>query len=118
MLDKWTNFLIKADNYSSKYLPKELQVPTIEQAIKALEHISLSPDERESYEGRLKWLRDEELALKKATRIGLEDGIQIGIEKGIEKGISRVALSMKKLGISIEQIIEATGLSKLEIEKL
>ena len=60
MLDKWTNFLIKADSYSSKYLPKELQVPTIEQAIKALEHISLSSDERESYEGRLKWLRDED----------------------------------------------------------
>jgi predicted transposase/invertase (TIGR01784 family) len=66
MLDKWTNFLVKAYEYDKQHLPEELQVPSIEKALEVLEHMSLNDEERESYEARLKWLRDEEMALKKA----------------------------------------------------
>ena len=41
----------------------------------------------------------------------------ITLEKGIEKGKIEIAKNLLKMGISIEQISEATGLTKEEIEK-
>jgi len=40
------------------------------------------------------------------------------MEKGIEKGIEKVAKQMKIKGKSIEEIIEFTGLTIEQIEKL
>jgi predicted transposase/invertase (TIGR01784 family) len=146
MLDRWANFLLKAYEYDSKHLPKELQIPTIEKAVEALEQMYLTADERESYEARLKWLRDEEMALKKAKEDGKVEGIEIGKVKGIEigtvkgieigtvkgieigtvKGIeigeqrNTVALAKGfiKQGIDLEIISKVTGLSKEELIKL
>ena len=110
MLDKWTNFLVKAYEYDSKHLPKELQTPTIEKAIDILEHMYLNTDERERYEARLKWLRDEEMALKKAK----EDGeIQ-----GILKGKIEMAKTLLKDGVDSSIIERASRLSKEELAEL
>ncbi|OQY10836.1 MAG: transposase, partial [Fusobacteriia bacterium 4572_132] len=83
MLDRWVNFLKKADVYDNNRLPKELEeVATIKKAIDLLNNMNFTEDERESYEARLKWLRDEEMALKTAEK----KGVAIGIKKGIIKG--------------------------------
>ena len=110
MLDKWANFLVKAYEYDRQDLPKELQIPSIEKAMDALEHMYLTDAERENYEARLKWLRDEEMALKKAKEDGKLEG---KLEERLE-----IARMMKDDGVSIEKIIQFTGLSKEDILSL
>ena len=61
------------------------------------------------------WAMDIEIAAKKE---GFEKGIEKGIAKGIEKGIEKVAKSLLSLGIPVEQIGIATGLSLERIEAL
>lgn len=119
MLDKWTNFLVKAYEYDSEQLPKELQVPTIEKAVDVLGHMNLSADERENYEARLKWLRDEEMALQKAKEDGKAEGLVEGEAKGLAKGKAEGKLEIvKKLisrGNSLEEI---SSLSDFSVEEL
>ncbi|MBU5436798.1 Rpn family recombination-promoting nuclease/putative transposase [Tissierella sp. MSJ-40] len=53
---------------------------------------------------------------------GMEKGIERGMEKGIELGENRkkieVAKNLLKINLPIEQIIDVTGLTKKEMEKL
>ncbi|KZX16564.1 PD-(D/E)XK nuclease family transposase [Methanobrevibacter cuticularis] len=51
-------------------------------------------------------------------RMKIENQIEEGMEKGKKEGIIEVATNFKKIGISIEDIAKATGLSKDTIEKL
>ncbi|BDU50676.1 Rpn family recombination-promoting nuclease/putative transposase [Haliovirga abyssi] len=114
MLDRWVNFLKRAEKYEENKLPKELEeVSTIKKAVEILEEMSLNKDERESYEARLKWLRDEDAALKKAEKKGIEKGI----EKGIKKRNIEIAKSLLDV-LDLKTIMEKTGLSEEEIEKL
>ncbi|PRX35583.1 putative transposase/invertase (TIGR01784 family) [Orenia metallireducens] len=114
-LDRWTEFLKRADQYDKDQIPSQLaEVESIEKAIKVLDTIGLTKEEREVYEARLKWLRDEEMALKKAERKGMERGIERGIEKGIEK----IVKSMLEKGIGVEEIIQMTDLDKESVNKI
>ena len=56
----------------------------------------------------------EEELIQKGKQIGVQEGIQ----KGIEKSRRETAKKLLELGIEIEKIQKATGLSKEEIEKL
>ena len=49
---------------------------------------------------------------------GIETWMEKGMEKGIEKGIEKVAKSLLSLGIPVEQIVVATGLSLDKIESI
>jgi len=53
---------------------------------------------------------------------GKEEGILKGMEKGIEVGAKQgkieVAKRLIKMGLSMEQIVDATGLPKKEIQKI
>ncbi|MGL5936790.1 MAG: Rpn family recombination-promoting nuclease/putative transposase [Cetobacterium sp.] len=105
LLDKWIQFLKDAgENYD---LPEELQeVKTIKKAMNILENIQMNSSEREAYEARMKYLRDEVGAVKTAKK------------EGIEEGIKKVAKNMLIKGIDIDTISEITALSKDEIENL
>ncbi|MBN2803868.1 MAG: hypothetical protein JXR91_12310 [Deltaproteobacteria bacterium] len=56
----------------------------------------------------------EEEALKRGWKKGMEKGIA----EGMEKGTLHAALNLKQLGVDIETISKATGLSPEQIEKL
>ena len=106
-LDRWAKFLKKAHRYDKATFPEELRVePAIEKAFFSLNTLSLDKDEREIYEARLKWLRDEDAALQKAH------------EKGIEQGIEKIAINMLKANKPIDEIILFTGLSEKDIAQL
>lgn len=47
-----------------------------------------------------------------------EDGLAEGMKKGIKKGKKATAKKLKEMGLSIDQIAQATGLSKKEIESM
>jgi len=46
------------------------------------------------------------------------EGMEKGMEKGVEKGKLEVAENLLKLGMGIDMIIKATGLSEEEIRKI
>ncbi|MEQ4621316.1 hypothetical protein ABN056_08830 [Providencia vermicola] len=62
----------------------------------------------------------------KGHQKGLEEGLEKGLEKGIEKGIKKgkheanlaTARTLLKNGISLELIMESTGLSREELISL
>ncbi len=107
-LDRWAIFLSRAEQWDRNFIPEELKIdPAIEKAAQALDMLSLDEEEREIYEAKLKWLRDESGTFKKIR----EEGEAIGIEK--------VALSLIKKGLlSIEEISDTTGLTKEALEAL
>jgi predicted transposase/invertase (TIGR01784 family) len=102
----------------------------IKMANELLQTISKDENERARFRARRKYqmdldhsllvARDEGLeeGLEKGLEKGLEEGLEKGREAGIEEGIIRVAIKMLKLGLPVEQIINATGLSWEYIEKL
>ena len=138
VLDRWVNFLQRAEGYSQANLPKQLQeIPTILSAVESLDYINFSDEERDEYENTLKWMRDIVGGIEKATddgiQEGIEKGIEIGLEKGLEKGIEvgmEKGIEKGKLDAKLEvarnlldvldneTIANKTGLIVDEIEKL
>lgn len=115
LMDRWVNFLKKADEYSKSKLPKELEeVPTIKKALEALETMYLTEEERELYEGRLKWIRDEQIAIASAEKRGREEGMK----EGVEKRNIEIAKNMLESGMEIDLVAKITGVSIEEIKKI
>ena len=48
----------------------------------------------------------------------ITEGMEKGIEKGMEKGKLEVAENLLRLGMGIDVIIKATGLSEEEVRKI
>ncbi|NOU17424.1 MAG: DNA repair protein [Bacteroidales bacterium] len=61
-------------------------------------------------------IREE--AVRVAEKKGKNEGLKEGEIRGIEKEKIKIARGMKKKGFSIKDIIELTGLTKREIEKI
>jgi len=114
-LDRWANFLKKASYYDQDTFPQELKSePAIVKAFLSLSTLSFDKEEREIYEARLKWLRDEDAALQKAR----ETRQMEGIKQGIQQGIQGVALRQLKRGASIDMVVADTGLTCEEVIEL
>lgn len=119
-LDKWIQFLENPEGM------KMGENKSVDKAKKILEEIS--KDERERYlaELREKYIMDQKAIADAGFDKGLEKGIKKGIEQGIEQGMQQgkknkaveIARKLKKMKMSIDEIINITGLSKEEIEKL
>jgi len=76
----------------------------------AAEIANFSLEERQAYEDSLKYYRD----LKNVVDTSREEGI----EEGKIEGKMEVALALKNNNIPIDIIMNSTGLSKEEIDKL
>ena len=63
-----------------------------------------------------KLTREECEAIREAD--GFDNGYEQGYERGEVAGILRVASSLKKNGMSIDEIVKATGLEPAQIEAL
>ena len=119
-LIEWLKFL---ENPESKevqgYMKKN---ENIKEAREKLDKMSKDEKVRRMAELRQKALMDEREAEYTGYINGLEDGIKQGMKQGLEQGIGQgyreIAKKMKGKGKDINEIIELTGLSKEEIEKL
>lgn len=103
----------KEDKVVEKYMEEIVRVnsnPVFQ------EFMSAEEDERKIFNSRMKE------AKKKGFERGIEQGIKQGIEQGIEQGENnkclQIARNLKNIGISIEDIMKATSLSKEEVEEL
>lgn len=109
-LDMWTAFLARRDLLNRDNLPKELDGDSLDKAISVLEVMNFSTEEREAYEGHLKWLMVEQNTLKKAKNDGFNEGKTEGIEI--------VAKNLLAIGVSIMDITKSTGLTEDQIRNL
>ena len=82
----------------------------VEKINKKLASMSLSSEERNNYEFRLKAIRDEADAIDYATKNG--------IEQGEEKKTKEIVKEMLKNNFTIEQIKKITKLTEEEIKKI
>ncbi len=118
VLDMWVAFLTRHDLLKADRLPKELDNEELKKALKVLDVLNFSEEERELYEDHLKWLRIEANTLKKTAEKALAEGISIGEARGIEKGVEKTAINMLKQKLDDKLICSVTGLSLEKITKL
>ena len=94
----------------------------INKAKKVLETISQDERERRLTELREKYRMDQHAIMLAGYDKGLKEGIEKGIEQGLKKGIEQnkkeILEKLLKTNLSIEQIMEITGFTAEEIEKL
>ena len=90
----------------------------INKAKKVLETISQDERERRLTELREKYRMDQHAIMLAGYDKGLKEGIEQGLEKGIEQNKKDILEKLLKTNLSIEQIIEITGFTAEEIEKL
>ena len=89
---------------------------------KKLASMSLSNEERNNYEFRLKAIRDEADAIECAESKGRAEGEKLGVEKGEKLGRQeekiKIVKEMLKNNFTIEQIKSITKLTEEEIEEI
>ena len=110
--DKWLYVFRHLSRLSE--LPEALQERIFRKVFEVAKISNFSPEEKTEYEESLKYYRD----IKNVVDTSREEGIAEGIERGIEQGVERVARNMLGSGFSVEIVMENTGLSREEIEKL
>ena len=103
-LVQWLRFIKEPENERVGTFMKENKY--LEQAKKELEHLSGDPDFKRLLESRAGFLRD------------VDAKMYVAREEGEKKKQIEIAKKMKLKDKPIEEIIELTGLSKQEIEKL
>ena len=100
-LDIWFAFLTRHDLLSSESLPQSLDIPELKKALKVLNVINFTDQEREAYEDCLKWLRIESNTLKKYG------------EKGEKKKAIDIAKNLLESGMSPMCVAEMTELARI-----
>ncbi|UTY27315.1 Rpn family recombination-promoting nuclease/putative transposase [Treponema denticola] len=111
-LYNWLRFIETDDEEVRNMLAQES--PMIRKANETIEAMEMSPKEKWLYENRMKYEHDK----ASWKHVGYQEGIDKGIKQGAYQKALETAKNLFRLGLSIENIAEATGLSKNEIEKL
>lgn len=92
--------------------------PEIKQAVNFVHEASLNKEEKALYDKNWDRISSEKTILNETFSEGKIEGKAEGIIEGELLGIRKTALNLKKMGLSIIDIIKATGLNEDEIEKL
>lgn len=124
MFDKWLFVLRNLAGLLER--PQALQNRVFDRLFEAAEIAAFTPQRRSEYWESLKNYRDWNNVLntniKKSLKQGLKQGLEQGLKQGLEQGHVEEkrenARNFKKLGVSVEVISQATGLSQEEIQKL
>ena len=103
-LKKWIMFLENPEGEETKKMAEKEK--EIKEAIETLEGISSDEVKERIAELRQKYIMDKKSEIRTAE------------EKGIEKGKQEVAKKMKQKKFSTDDIMETTGLTKEQIERL
>ena len=100
--------------------------PILQMLNEKVDVLTLTPVERKLYESRMKLKSDiatiSEVQFKSGLELGLSEGEARGKSLGLAEGSRQKALETAKnllgIGLSIENIAKATGLSQEEVEAL
>ncbi len=80
--ERWSYFLRHGDELDTDRLPAPLQTATIHKAMEELRMLAQNDLEREKYEARLKYQRDEASRLHGARQQGEQSGVELGVLMG------------------------------------
>jgi predicted transposase/invertase (TIGR01784 family) len=106
-LDMWVAFLTRHNLLeAADTLPPVLDRPDLKKALHELQKMNFSPEEREAYEGRLKFYLIEQDALLKQFNDGKAEGRAEGREEGIVEGKVK---AFAEIGLAVEDIAVRTG---------
>ena len=131
-LDEWISFLKTGDIPTTATAPglqearERLQINLLDEADqkaydRTMENLSYQQSVIQTgiYEGRMEGL---EVGREEGREEGLAVGRAEGLEKGLEKGRAEASLSiarnLKSMGLDTDAIVQATGLTAKDIEKL
>ena len=117
-IDEWIRFFNVRTESDLDMLRMQMKNAGILEAIKEIEHMSLSRWAKARYEEHMKCVMDRKAEDAYVYDRGVEAGIEQGIERGIEQGRTDIIVRMYRNGLSVEQIAAATGEHPDEVKKL
>ena len=119
-MEKWLYFLRHAEHLEPGELTDRLGDAAYHDAVGVLEMISRSPEDRQFYDARQKFIHDEEGRLVAARQEGSEEGREEGREKGREEGslAGKIQLLQQILGEPESSTESLTGRSLQELASL
>ena len=113
--DQLLDWLVFLENPESERVTRKMEEnENLKEAVEKLDRISEDEKMQRIIELREKAIRDEHAIYAK----GVDDGIEEGKAKGAREKQIEIAKKLLKAKVGMEVIIETTGLTKEEIEKL
>ena len=106
--------MAKKENKEIKDAVKDYEVLTGDEEIKRLTEVRLMSELEEQSALATARAKGTEEGLKQ----GKEEGLKLGKEEGLKQGKEEIAKKLLEMNLPLKQIIEVTGLSKEEIEKI
>ncbi len=132
MMDKWM-FALKHVGTLDR-LPEDLRIKAFERLFEACEIAKFDPDTKLKYEHDMMTEKDYYSILNTYRDEGKAEGVKEGFERGIEKGRAegeikgreegileekiKIAKALLQMGMSMDTIMQATGLSTERIRSL
>ena len=128
LYDKWLYVLKNLSTLNKR--PKALRDKVFDRLFEEAEIARFTPRELREYEDSCKAYRDLKNSLDTALRQGraeghakgLEEGLEQGHAKGLEEGRTeekmKMAKNLKSLGVNVKTIMQASGLTEEQIERL
>jgi predicted transposase/invertase (TIGR01784 family) len=114
-IEAWCFFLRNAADLDSDSLPKAMQSSAVAQAMEVLNVISKTDLERERYEARVRFERDQRSNLNEAREEGHAKGLQEGVKQGV---ISRIHLCQRLLKVPLTPAEELSNLTTESLEEM
>ena len=115
-LEKWLMF-IKTDSKEERRMLAQ-ENPVMTKANNVMDIFYLDEQERRRYEAAWEYESDRLSMINESERKGLERGKSLGLAEGSRQKALQDAGNFKRLGVSIDIITQATGLTKEEVEGL
>lgn len=126
----WLRYLTEINEHTRQAPAELLANPEVHKALATIEESAYTDAQLLGYDKFWDIIRTESMYYNDALKEGLEKGMAKGLEKGLEKGLAKGlekgrkleklenATNLKKLGVSVDDICRALGLSKEEVEAL
>ena len=114
LLTGWLSFL-KNPAFMDNSFFQDIHVKA---AMETLQYVSSDKVARQIYDARLKTLNDRNNDMTIAREEGRQEGIEEGLAEGALQKAIETAKNFLKMGLSIEQVAQGTGLSIEEVEQL
>ena len=114
--DKWM-YLFKNMSHLRER-PKVFYEKEFDRLFEMAELCNFTSDEYYDYQNSQKMIYDYENTIDFAKKQGRTEGLAEGLEKGREDKSQEIARNLLSMGLSVEQIVNATGLTEEQIRSL
>ena len=122
----WLRFLTEIDEHTQQVPDELLENPDTRKALQILEKSAFTDGQLQAYSDFWMALVDERVLREGSYKKGIVEGRAKGLAEGLAEGEAKgraegrvdVARNLKAMGLSVDDILKATGLTAAEIEPL